>query len=280
MRVTFHTLNRTAWLRIICFYKEADAGKIELYFNKELDPEDLESMHIVSLACLIEHWNRKQKNIILNRQSKVGETLWGKYRLREYWGGKKNYAQASDRNILNLWRVVESEKDLHAIRVSDYLKQNFFQHKDLSPISNNLAELYYNAFDHAKADGNIFSMVLFDETTNKVNVAVCDFGIGVAQSVKKVLPELDDEQALIKAIESEFTTRSKSYNAGLGLDNIRASCTDGDSLFIISNEAFLVAKSDNVKTARLNFCFSGTLVFYVMSISHFGDEETVGEFSF
>lgn len=55
----------------------------------------------------------------------------------------KNYVEAkTSRNVFNLWRIVESEKDLYAKKVEDYFKKRYFQNKDLSAISVSLVEAF------------------------------------------------------------------------------------------------------------------------------------------
>lgn len=283
MDLVFTSLDRLQWVNCISSFSEEcrinTPETVVLCFNG-LDEKKIEPMHIASLACLIEQLARLKIHIKVNRDSALGEDLWTKYQLREYWGGQHNFVSTKEKNILNLWRVVESEKDLHALRVSEYLKQAYFQHKDLSSVSSNLTEVYYNAFDHAAADGNIFSMVSFSPDENRIKVAVCDFGRGIAKSVQTILPLLSDEQALAKAIESKFTIKSTQHNAGMGLDNIRMSCVEGDKLYIISNRALLVADSESFRTKPLDYSFNGTLIFYNLTVSHFEDEETISEFSF
>lgn len=39
-------------------------------------------------------------------------------------------------------------------------------------------------FDHAKANGNAFSVLQYDEENAILYVAISDFGIGIAQSVR------------------------------------------------------------------------------------------------
>ncbi len=115
-------------------------------------------------------------------------------------------------------------------------------------------------------------MVEYDRRNSKVFIAVCDFGRGIAESVRTVLPEItDDVQAIKKAMEPRFTIRSTNHNAGLGLGNLRDYCTDPDSLWIISNDGALVTSGDIDRSVRLKRHFNGTLIMYSISLEHLED---------
>ena len=249
----------------------------------ELDDIPLESIkpeHLVTFACLLDELKNKKKIPGASlRGGNTGAKLMETFNLFDYWGGGKNYSCSRRATVLNLQRVIKEEKDFHAINVANYLRNTFFQKKDLTPVSSSLTEAYYNIFDHAKAEGNAFSMLEFDEAKEELHVAICDFGIGIARSVKSFLNEdISDIEALEKALEDNFTIRSTIHNSGQGLGNILSCCTDKDYLWIISNSAAVAANSSSRKFRKLDFEFEGTLIFYSMSLSHFDDEEVLDEF--
>ena len=49
---------------------------------------------------------------------------------------------------------------------------------------------------------------------NQINIALADFGIGIPITVRTKLPNLDDNEAIIKAVESGFTVKSTAGNRG------------------------------------------------------------------
>ena len=278
----FSSIDRTEWLRSICEVRKLDLSNEE-GITFELDDIPMDSIkpeHLVTFACLIDEL--KNKKGVPRASIQGGETGAGimeTFNLPDYWGGGKNYSRSKRATVLNLQRVIKEEKDFHAINVANYLRNTFFQKKDLSPVSSSLTEAYYNIFDHANADGNAFSMLEFDETKKELHVAICDFGIGIARSVKDFLNEdISDIEALEKALEDNFTIRSTIHNSGQGLGNILSSCTDKDYLWIICNSAAVAANSSSRRFRKLDFEFVGTLIFYSMSLSHFDDEEVLDEF--
>lgn len=278
----FNRPGRVEWLQDICMLrsnKDEYADGLNLVFEN-FPPDAIRPEHIASLACLIEDYYRSDIRVTLSRSSQVGEDLWSKYRISQYWAGKRNYAETEDDKVLNLQRIVDAEKEDYGRRVSDFLKTHYFQNKDMTPVNSSITEALYNIFDHAEANGNAFSMVMYDDIKSELHVAICDFGKGIAKTVKDYLEkDITDGEALMKAMEDRFTIRSSSHNGGLGLGNILASCTEKDYLWIVSNGAILVANAENKKISEMTPEFKGTLVFYSMSISHFDDEETINDFT-
>ena len=142
-------------------------------------------------------------------------------------------------------------------------------------------ELYYKIFDHAEANGNAFSYISADVNARTISVAVCDFGKGIARTLREAHPEYEtDWDALENAIKKGITSRSKSHNAGLGLYNIVSMLKEEDSLRIISNNSFGVYIGKSKKFYKLGRNFDGTLIYMKMSIDSLEEEEIVESFYF
>jgi anti-sigma regulatory factor (Ser/Thr protein kinase) len=78
-------------------------------------------------------------------------------------------------------------------------------------------EIFNNINDHSANNiGCVFAQHFPRE--NIVKIAISDFGVGIPYNVKKVLPHLSDQDAILKATEEGFTTKSLRVNAGAGLD--------------------------------------------------------------
>lgn len=80
-----------------------------------------------------------------------------------------------------------------------------------------LQELFHNIRDHSGQSVGCTYMQFYPQE-KRIRIALADFGIGMARSVRKVLPQLADEQAIRKAFEEGFSTRSTARNRGAGLD--------------------------------------------------------------
>lgn len=285
MKVVTENINsakRTEWLKRIMEIRGTECvegDKICLSFG-DISVDSIAPEHIVSLACLVEFLDRKNISVALDRKTECGEYFYTELNMKEYWINRQDYFPARNDTILNLWHVKGEQIEEHARRITDYLKNRYLKNKDLSAVTNSLHEAYYNISDHARAEANAFSMISFNKKTEVLNVAVCDFGIGIARSVRDFDSSIDDDKiALKKAAEANFTVRSAEHNAGMGLYNIRCVCTEEDCLWIISNSAALRLTSTNERATDLGFDFNGSLLTYSVSLSHFIDEETLEDFN-
>lgn len=79
-------------------------------------------------------------------------------------------------------------------------------------------------------------------------------------------------------IEAKFTIGSSLHNSGMGLDNIRSSCTENDKMYLFSNKAYLEADNESVSVNSLNFDFRGTLINFGITLSHLPDKEYIDDF--
>lgn len=280
--IKFESLDKEQWLRTISIIRndyKTDIYKkyIVLEFNSNLKSEDFEPIHFVTLACLIQFLDLNDHQVaVASGNDSIRNMLFSDLRIQEYWSGGKNHVDSVSDNIFNLWRVVESEKDLYAKNVEKYFKNNFFKGKDLSVISLSMIEAYYNVFDHAEANGNAFSLIKYDEDSEMLHVAICDFGKGIAKSVRDFTPNItNDKDALLKSIEADFTVGSKSHNKGKGLDNI-LSCSSVVRIFC--NNALLLKNDAGIRMFDVDFYFFGTLIYLKIDLSLTEDEEILDEF--
>ncbi len=280
----FNTCKREHWLYQMMQHMEAvkEQEDMDLLLCFEgLSVNQLRPELIASLACMIEHFSRQGYQVRLENSTEIGQYLFDSLRFKEYWAGKKNFVSATVDNVFNLWRITDNEKEIYGMQVKEYLNNHFYESKDLSAVQLSITEACYNVLDHAQADGNAFSFIKYDEQEHLLQVAVCDFGTGIAKLIREKFPDITaDREALEKAIEAKFTIQSKPHNGGMGLDNIRYSCTKDDYMTIISNGAFLISNNENVRTASLDFEFKGTLLSFNINISGYEDKEELGSLEF
>lgn len=279
--VVFETTGRIEWIKTIADKIKQLESQVEvgdqIILHLPSDTEKFEAVHLASLACFIEYFHKK--GCIMGVRNNVRNFLFDKLNWQAYWSDHKDYIEAKDSVIFNLWRITDEGKEMHSRQVYDFLKRGPFKQKDLSAIPNSLLEAYYNIFDHAEANGIAFSFIRYIEDKQKLSVAICDLGKGIATSVREKYPNIaDDSSAIRSAMEDRFTIRSQAHNKGLGLGNIRTSCTEEDKLRIISNRGFLTAQREEIDNRENNFNFPGTLIFYDLTLSHFEDEEIIANF--
>ncbi len=274
--VILSSADRLSWLAGICdgryMIEQKGVNHLVVNISNDITRDKLRPEHITSLACLIESCARKGCHVQLETSKEIKGYLENELGISRYWNLHEDYVKPGNDDILNLWKIEADGMEMHAKRISEYFRTTKFQAKDLTPLEGSLTEAYYNVIDHSLCEGVAFSMVEYDRRINKVFISVCDFGRGIAESVRTVLPEItDDVQAIKKAMEPRFTIRSTNHNAGLGLGNLRDYCTDPDSLWIISNDGALVTSGDNDRSVRLKRHFKGTLIMYSISLEHLED---------
>ncbi len=78
-------------------------------------------------------------------------------------------------------------------------------------------EIFNNIRDHSGENiGCVFAQHFPRE--HQVKIAISDFGVGIPTHVRQSYPQIEDSQAILKATEEGFTTKSVHTNAGAGLD--------------------------------------------------------------
>lgn len=279
------SINRGQWIELACSRNRIpppshDHDEICVRFGESVKPKNLEAFHMVILSCLIEELKTRGYLIIIQAEKELYDYLFSDINIRAYWGSDPvPHVDCPDISNLNIWRIDDKYKDAYAISVERYL-QRHFTGKDVSFMRTALNELYYNIFDHAEANGNAFSYIHFDQEKERIYVAVCDFGEGVAKTLRGRHSEFeDDETALRESIRAGVSANTTSHNRGFGLDVICSSLEPADSFRMISNNALLFQNNGEVKTFGMkNLYFKGTLIYFDFSTRNFGElEETLND---
>jgi hypothetical protein len=79
-----------------------------------------------------------------------------------------------------------------------------------------LLELFNNIQDHSSLEiGCLFAQHY--PNIDQVAVALADFGIGIPSAVRRIHPQLNDNEAIIQAVQRGFTSGAKPRNGGEGL---------------------------------------------------------------
>lgn len=286
--VLFNNTDRGYWLKTITvIHNQFVEGNYNLSvqsvlfgFEEQISPKDIKPFHLVTLACLIHYLKNHGLEVLLSTNNNdIFHFIYDDLGFSEYWSRGKNYVDAPGHNsIFNLWRITEEGKDLYAKRVEEYLRRTYFANKDLSAVSVGLVEAYYNVFDHAQANGNAFSLIQYDEETSVLHVAISDFGIGIAQSVSEYDKEItNDKEAILKALEDNFTVKSTERNKGMGLSIIIAPAKEAR---IFSHHGLAYKHDGIVEGFDCEMSFPGTLIYYEIDLSQMEDEEIINEFDF
>lgn len=136
----------------------------------------------------------------------------------------------------------------------------------LSNIKLCFLEIFNNIKDHSQYNiGCVFGQHFPKE--HIVQIAISDYGVGIPHNVKKVLPNLDDSKALLKATEEGFSTKSNIRNAGAGLDILihNVALQNRGTLEIYSNCGAIQCNYDNGNIAKTILqaqgYYPGTLIY-------------------
>lgn len=281
--ITFESCNKAYWLRkisdCVSSYSNSRNKRFILDFVSSIKTSELLPFHLVTIANLIQYLFDIGNKVFISQDNnkKVFDYIYNQLYFSEYWSNGKNHVDVKGGDdIFNLWRIVDSEKDLYVPRVENYFKRNYFLNRDLSVISQIMTEAYYNVFDHAQAQSNAFSLIMYKKETYMLHAAISDFGIGIANSVRKFEPTIQsDREALAKAIEDNFTVRSTERNRGFGLSNILNGST---SARIFSGTALVVKQNNKTNIVGTNFSFPGTLIYFEVDLSKTEEEEVINDF--
>ena len=268
--IRFNNLQRNIWIAQIVFEKNA---------CENLKRHDLEPVHLVTLACLIEHIYKTGNFALLSTDNAdIFKYIFEDLGFQSYWSGGKNHVDAVySSNIFNLWRIIDSEKDMYAKNVETYLRSTYLNHKDLSSVNVCLVEAFYNVFDHAQANGIAFSLLSYDEKLGELRGAICDFGRGITHTIKKrYLNVKTDVDAIELSIKTGVTAQSTDRNKGFGMGNI---VENVDTVRIMSGNGIILKKDQAIKKYETTFSFPGTLIYFDINLSQLDDEVVIDSFN-
>jgi len=112
--------------------------------------------------------------------------------------------------------------------------------RSLSTINVCFQEIFNNINDHSQENiGCVFAQHFPNK--NEIQVAISDFGVGIPHNIQRVNPWLNDAEAIGKAIEVGFSTKSTPNNRGAGLDTLihNVVINNHGSVYIHSNNGIL-----------------------------------------
>ena len=176
---------------------------------------------IVFLSNLTKYLARKGCNVVFENMqlgSQCIRFLDDSLFFQQHVGNKLNATSSPRVTTQPLVEVQHSESH-------DWVRNTFvpwlsdcsdIEQHDLSELATCLSELFNNIDDHTEYDvGSIFAQWYPQE--ERVIVSIADFGAGIPSTVGRVCSGLSDTNAIKKAFEDEFTSRSTPRNRGIGL---------------------------------------------------------------
>lgn len=146
-----------------------------------------------------------------------------------------------------------------------------------------LGEIFNNVNDHAGESAQIAStMMQHFPKNNTVSIAISDFGVGIPDRVRGAVPTvISDDQAILKAVEDNFSTRSTPRNRGAGLDTVIRNTVDfnNGSVQIVSGHGSVFFNQHNRQGVPRLFVvnYPGTLIHLTLRTDTINKEEIYEE---
>ncbi len=249
-----------------------------------LDTDDL-----VVLACLLDSFFNAGKRINYMNGTESLLTHLDDIRFKEYWNppfNRDKFTVTNNNTTLCLWHISKEMITDYTTYATQYYN-SIFKDRDLIPLSSNLTEVFNNIFDHSHSSVNGYVITEYFADKNILSFSVCDFGIGIAESLNKYYLErnkdiLSDSEAIQQSLITGVSTHSTPQNRGFGLGNVLefTECYNG-SLNIYSNNGSLYKQAKvNYILRDTNFNFLGTLIkveINTLELSKIDDENILNE---
>lgn len=289
-QITFVDSRREQWIDVIMqevalFRKRSCFTAFRIVIGERVVKQNIEPFHIVSLCCLIDLYRKRGlKGSIAIADTLLRTDLIHNLKINKYFAPESApHEEAISKNVLNIWRIIDDEKEMRSHSIQDYFQRKHFRGYDLSALNGCLNELFYNVFDHADAKGNAFFYIHYYEERQMISIAACDFGKGVAVSLRQAIEayrEMDDRAVIQEAIKPGVTARSRKHNSGQGLDNIIALVSQKGEFRIVSNKGIVAYCNGEYNSVTLSSEFPGTLIYFNVPVAVFEKLEEIDESTF
>jgi hypothetical protein len=224
--------------------------------------------HITPLACIIHEYQSKGYTIRLKNIPTNIESYLDSFNFQQFSENAStiDIPVSLDCKILPLWLIKRNTYNLYPGRAKEYFENNHFDGLSLWPLSISLAELMNNIFDHSDSTIPGYTFTQYNSTQESIITCVCDFGVGIPVKVNNFLKtngrnKLPNVDALLKAFEMNFSTKSQPHNKGYGLDNIISNIKllQSKALIISNNVIYRILPDDKEDTYELTVNFPGSL---------------------
>lgn len=139
----------------------------------------------------------------------------------------------------------------------------------LATIRASLEEVFHNVEYHSGVNSGCVFAQHFPKA-KKICIAISDFGIGIPNRVRTVMPEVSESEALRLAVREGFTTKTNVRNRGVGLSTLIKYITqrNGGTVLIHSDRGYLSATqgadAPNITSRQMEWVYPGTLVHVVL----------------
>jgi hypothetical protein len=229
----------------------------------------LDTDDIVALACLLDSFANSGKTIMFENGDDLLLTYLENIKFKNYWNPEFNrdrFTVTNNDTTLCLWHISKEMIVDYTTYATRYYK-GIFKDKDLVLLSLNLTEVFNNIFDHSYSSVNGYIITEYFPEKNILSFSVCDFGIGIAESMNKYNKSINkmqtqDSIAIKGALITGVSSHSTPQNRGFGLGNV-LDFTENykGALTIFSNNGYLCKIfGEEYDLIETEFNFLGTLI--------------------
>lgn len=287
-QLSIRSYNKSSWIAFIENNRIAkqDSHPSDLIVDFT-HAEFLEPFHIVTLASLIEEYHQVKVKISFRNAENKGVSSYLSYiRFCEYWNegfNRNNYTTCRISTTLCLWHINHPMISQYVDTAQKYFENNILRGKDAEPLNLCLSELFNNINDHSESSISGYCINQYYRKNKKMKIAVCDFGVGIPNTVNRYLKEigepiLENDKALLKAFEFKFSSKSKPHNQGRGLDTLKGIIKECDGfLRVISNNSCLIIRDGKLKCFKLDYEFNGTYFDISLNTEYFEEQTNKSE---
>jgi len=238
-----------------------------------VDFNEVDFLHtddFVVLACLIESFSLNGASVAFIGGTAKFNAHLENIKFKFYWSkgfNREEFTISRNKSTLCLWKISHPKIPSYSNFAKTYFERTFLNNIDLLPLASNLDEVFNNIFDHSKSPIAGYIITQYFPIKKKLSFSVCDFGIGIANSINSYRIEkgekpIDDWKAISLSLEQGFSVKSTPQNRGFGLNNIlELTESSNGTLSIVSNEGILIKRAGkNYEMGNTGFSFSGTLI--------------------
>ncbi|MDR0332894.1 MAG: hypothetical protein LBI15_05465 [Dysgonamonadaceae bacterium] len=239
----------------------------------------LKPYHITPLSCLIHEYQSKGFKIKVRQATDLINGYLNSFDFGQFCDKKHQncFLPTKDPKTFPLWKIEENKIALYPNEIEKYFERNHFNGKSLSSLSISLAEMLNNVFDHSDSFIPGYTFTQYNSQTKSIIISVCDFGIGIPNKVNGYLQSkkeqlLSNADALEKAFQNSFSTKSKPHNRGFGWDNILSNVKSlNGRILVLSNNCLYVSNQKGI--FERSVYFPGTLVVIWLDTRNLPEQE-------
>jgi hypothetical protein len=240
--------------------------------------------HIAPLACVIYEYLEHDFKIKLTNLSDEQHEYLNSLNFMKYCDGEseKSYSIHQNFTAMPIWRIEQNAVSSYPDTAQKFFENNSLTGFDLFPLSNALGELLNNVIDHSESKIPGFTFSQLNRTHNQLILSVCDFGIGFPKKINNYLTtagkaNLSEIDAVIKAVESKFSTKSFPHNRGFGWDTLLSSIKAIKSRLVLvtGSVIYVILPNGKKHVGLLQNSFPGALIAITLKVNQLSPKDEI-----